>query len=81
MDGHIQDDRYIVVDDIIYYKGRIYLVHESTLREEIMRAIHDTPWAGHPGYFRNYQQIRGRFSWKGLKDDVLKHMSECMACQ
>jgi hypothetical protein len=23
MDGHIQDDRYIVVDDIIYYRGSI----------------------------------------------------------
>jgi hypothetical protein len=30
MDGHIQDDMYIVVDDIIYYRDRIYLVHEST---------------------------------------------------
>jgi len=26
MDGHIQDDRYRVVDDIIYYKDNIYLV-------------------------------------------------------
>jgi hypothetical protein len=54
MDGHIQDDRYRVVDDIIYYRDSIYLVPESTLREEIMRAIHDTPLAGHPGYFRTY---------------------------
>jgi hypothetical protein len=32
IDGNIQDDRYIVVDDIIYYKDRIYLVPESTLK-------------------------------------------------
>jgi hypothetical protein len=54
MDGHIQDDRYIVVDDIIYYRGSIYLVPQSTLREEIMRAMHDMPLVGHHGYFRTY---------------------------
>jgi len=26
MDGYVQDDRYMIVDDIIYYKGIIYLV-------------------------------------------------------
>jgi hypothetical protein len=37
-----RDDMYRVVDDIIYYRTNIYLVLESTLREEIMRVIHDT---------------------------------------
>jgi hypothetical protein len=73
MDGHIQDDRYRVVDDIIYYRGSIYLVPKSTLREEIMRDMH--------GYFRTYQKIRERFSWKALEDDVLRHVKECRACQ
>jgi hypothetical protein len=80
MDGHIQDDRYIVVDDIIFYKDRIYLVPESTLKEKIMRATHDTPLVGHPRYFKTYRKIRERFSWKGLKDDVLWHVRECMTC-
>jgi hypothetical protein len=70
-----------VVDDIIYYKASIYLVPESTLREEIMRVIHDTPLARHLGYFQTYQQIRERFSWKGLEDDVQRHVRECMTCQ
>jgi hypothetical protein len=69
------------VDDIIFYKDMIYLVPESTLKEKIMRATHDTPLAGHPGYFKTYRQIRERFSWKGLKDDVLRHVRECMTCQ
>jgi hypothetical protein len=76
MDGHIQDDRHKVVDDIIYYKDRIYLVPKSTLREKIMMAMHDTPLERHPTYFKTYRQIRERFSWKGLKDDVLQHVME-----
>jgi hypothetical protein len=81
MEGHIQDDRYRVVDDIIYYRGSIYLVLESSLREEIMRAMHDSPLTGHHGYFHTYRQIRERFSWKGLEGNVWRHMRECMTCQ
>jgi hypothetical protein len=44
MEGTNQDDRYRVVDDIIYYKERIYLVHESMLKDKILRVgegVHD----------------------------------------
>ena len=70
-----------MVDDIIYYKDRIYLVPESKLKEKIMKAIHDTPLTGHPRYFKTYRKIRERFSWKGLKDDVLRYVRECVTCQ
>jgi hypothetical protein len=81
MDSSVQDDRYKVIDDIIYYKDRIYLVLESTLKKKITKAMYDTPLAEHPGYFKTYRQIRESFSWKGLKDDVLRHVRECVTCQ
>ena len=70
-----------MVDEVIMYKERIYLVPESQLKEKILQAAHDTPLAGHPGYFKTYRQIRERFSWKGLKEDVLRHVRECVTCQ
>jgi hypothetical protein len=71
MEGTIQDDRYIVVYDIIYYKERIYLVPESTLKDKILREIHDAPLVGHPGYLKTYRHVRDIFSCKGLKEDIL----------
>jgi len=71
LDGKIQDARYKVVDDIIYYKNKIYLVQGS----------HDSPLAGHQGFFKTYRQIRERFTWKNLKEDVLNHVKECSICQ
>jgi hypothetical protein len=62
MEGIIQDDRYRVVDDIIYYKDMIYLFLESTLKNKIMRAVHDAPLAGHLGYLNIYMRVRERFS-------------------
>jgi hypothetical protein len=81
MDGQVIDDRFRVLDDVIFYKNRIYLVPESTLKGKILKVCHDSPAAGHQGYFKTYRQIRERFSWKGLKDDVLRHIRECTTCQ
>ena len=60
------DDRYRVPDDVIFYKDWIYLVPESTLKGKIMKVCHDSPVAGHQGYFKTYRQIRERFSWRGI---------------
>jgi len=54
MDRRVQDDRYKVVDDINYYKDRIYLEPESTLKGKIMEAMHHTSLVGHLGYFKTY---------------------------
>jgi hypothetical protein len=80
MDGQIQDDRYRVIDDVIFYKDRVYLL-DSGLKKKILTAVHDSPIAGHQGFFKTYRQIRERFSWKGLKHDVMRHVNECVTFQ
>lgn len=55
MDRQLQDDRYTIIDDVIYYKDRIYLLSGLKLKEKIVRAIHDTPLERHPGYFKTYR--------------------------
>lgn len=81
LDDILQDDRYKVMNYVIYYKNRIHLVPESKLKRDIMHTLHDAPSVGHPGFFKTYKQIRERFSWKGLKDNVLQHVRECQTCQ
>jgi hypothetical protein len=43
MDGQIQDDKYRVIDDVIFYKDRVYLVPDSGLKKKILTTIHDSP--------------------------------------
>jgi hypothetical protein len=47
LDGKVQDERYRVIDDVIFYKERVYLVLGSSLRKKILDAVHDSPLAGH----------------------------------
>lgn len=76
----LRDEKYKVVEALILYKGRIFIVAESKLKEKILQTFHDIPLAGHQGYFKAYRQIRERFSWKGLKNDVLRYIKECHTC-
>ena len=58
MDGQIQDGRYRIIDDIIYYKGKKYLFLESALKRKIIQASHDSPLSGHQGFLKTYRQSR-----------------------
>jgi hypothetical protein len=40
----------MIVDDMIYYKGMIYLVPKSELKKNIMKASHDSHLASHHGF-------------------------------
>ena len=77
LDGQSSDIHYIVVNDIIYYKDWIYLVPKSQLKIKILKAAHDSPLAGHPRFLKTYRTIRERFTWKGLKKDIIKYVKEC----
>jgi len=69
------------MDEVIYYKGRIYLVPNSQLRERVLQAAYDSPLFEHQGFRKTYMVVQKRFTWKGLKENVLQHVRECEACQ
>ena len=43
LDGQVADDRYRVVNEIIYYKDRIFLTEASRLMDNILHATHGSP--------------------------------------
>jgi len=55
MDGKIQDDRYKVIDDFIFYKDIVYLVQYLGPKKKIITIVHDSPLAGHQGFFKIYR--------------------------
>ena len=80
-DGNNHDDMYKVLEGIIYYKHRIYLVPGLSLKDNFLSKSHESLVATHPGFFKTYRVLRERFSWKGLKGDNMKYANECSTCQ
>jgi len=71
MEGITHDDRYRVVDDIIYYKDMIYLVLESTLKDKILRVVHDELLVGHLGYLNTYRKVREFMTCQSNKSELM----------
>ena len=77
LDKQVTDDRFRVMDEVIYFKDRIFLTESSKLKEKILHTSHDSPLSGHQRFTKTYRAIRERFSWRGLKEDVLRHVRVC----
>jgi hypothetical protein len=57
------------------------LVPESTFKTIVLQECHDSPVAGHQGFVKTYRKVKERFAWKGMKEDVMRHIKECTTCQ
>jgi hypothetical protein len=55
LDGQVQDDKFRIINDLIYYKGQIFLVPGSTFKAKVLQVCHDSPMAGHQGISKTYR--------------------------
>jgi hypothetical protein len=55
LDGKVYDDRYRFINNVIFYKDKVYLVPGSGLKKKILALVHDSPQAGHQGFFKTYR--------------------------
>lgn len=51
------------------------------LRSDILSSYHSRPISGHWGVAKTVDLITRSFSWKGLRLDVLRFVSQCQSCQ
>ena len=53
----LNEDGYIMVND------RLYVPNSDTLRDDIIRAHHDSPLSGHPGKVKTWELIKRDYWW------------------
>lgn len=74
LSGVVKNKRYVIRDGLILKRNIILLVPNLEVQENILHILHNAPLAGHPRVTKIYQFIWERFMWKGLKDDIYKHV-------
>lgn len=77
LSGMVKNKRYVVKEWLILMRNWIFLTPTSKVRKKVLHALHNTLLAGHPGIMKTYQAVRERFTWKGLKQDFLRHVQDC----
>ena len=62
----------IYTDGSIQYRGRVVVPQLTDLREEILKELHCSRFAIHPGGTKMYRDLHRQYYWSGMK----KHVEE-----
>ncbi|XP_016755091.1 uncharacterized protein [Gossypium hirsutum] len=67
-------------DGILCFRGQVFILNDSNLRQSILREAHSSPYVMHPG--RNkYWDLCELYWWPVLKREVTDFVSHCLTCQ
>ena len=79
--GKNQVKDYTLHDDCLFFKQRLSIPKDPSLKKLILKEAHDSPTAGHMGYAKTINLLRKSYHWPGLQQDVLRYLRECLSCQ
>jgi hypothetical protein len=68
-------------DEILMYRGIIYIPNFQELKNLILREMHNVPYAGHPGYQKTIATVKSQYYWPGMKKEVADFIAKCLECQ
>jgi hypothetical protein len=68
-------------DEILMYRGRIYVPNSQQLKNLILREMHNVPYVGHPGYQKTISIVKSQYYWPGMKKEVFYFIAKCLECQ
>jgi hypothetical protein len=64
---HKIEDFKIENDEILMYRGIIYVPNSQELKNMILREMHNVPYVGHPCYQKTIATIKGQYYWPSMK--------------
>ena len=60
---HTALSNWTFTDGLMTYKGKVYVPTNTELHKEVVTSFHDSPLAGHPGFFKMLHLIKGHYWW------------------
>ena len=68
-------------DGLLFVKGQWYVPSNKELKNEILKAEHDSHVAGHFGQFKTLEWIKANFYWPKMDQEVEEYVRSCDSCQ
>ena len=66
--------------DVLYFRGKIYVPDYVDLRRRIVSLCHDTKVAGHPGRWKTLELASRNYWWPQMSWYIGKYTSTCDLC-
>ncbi|CAF4027267.1 unnamed protein product [Rotaria sordida] len=70
---------YKIINRGMFKQKLIYI--PSLILQRLLKAYHDSPWAGHFGFRRTYLKLKNRYWWPNMKSIIKNYIQNCMLCQ
>jgi hypothetical protein len=68
-------------DGILMYKGKVYVSNSKEIKIEMLKEMHNVPYAGHPGYHKTNAAVISQYFWPGMKKEVANYIVTCLEFQ
>src|SRR5258707_11724155 len=75
--GELCSDEWMHAEEVVLYRGRVYIPDDPQLRHDLVHAHHSTAVAGHPGQWKTLELVSRNYWWPGLSRDVAKFIAGC----
>ena len=62
----LRSDEWSLEQDLVLFRGKVYVPKDSKLRTEIIKLHHDTPTAGHPGQWKTLELVSRNYWWPNI---------------
>ena len=63
------------------FRGRIYVPDTPEIKKQLLKKAHQALYLVHPENTKIYQDLKTRFWWPGMKNDMANFVSKCLTCQ
>jgi hypothetical protein len=71
----------VLLLDTLFSARKIHLVDDPMLRRQILRNLHDSPFAGHPGIVNTWELVKESYEGPRLRQFVEEYVKGCTQCQ
>ena len=66
---------------LLKYKGRLYVGNGTSVKQNILWELHDSPIRGHLGQDATFKRISQFFYWHQMKQEITDYVRACDTCQ
>src|SRR5258707_8232951 len=78
--GELRSDEWMCAEEVVLYRGRVYVPDDPQLCHDLVHAHHSTAVARHPGRWKTLELVSQNYWWPGLSRYVTKFVAGCDAC-
>jgi hypothetical protein len=64
-------------EGVLWFKNHLVVPKDFELRRKTMDEAHSSRYTIHPGTNKMYHDLKKRFWWTGMKQEIAKYVAEC----